>query len=144
FHLAYGTYLGIAAAGMLVLAACATPRRDHLGLSPGLAATLLAALGLLAALLLPWERLNGWTGIGLTLAPGAAAGALVTLAPLIYRRAELPLIGVAVLLATGGAFSVLDFPAGRAYGAWVGLAVATAFAVIAAVLGRPKGSRVPP
>ena len=143
FHYAYGTYLGIAAAAVLLLFAWVTPLRDHVRFAPANLLAFVLAVGLLVAFLLPWAQFNRTTEPGLLLAPGLAGAALASLVPLVFWRPELPALGAAVALVTAGAVSYLVFPAARAYGAWLALGLAGALALLALIVGRPSSLHLP-
>ena len=138
YDVGVGTFVGWVATALLVLGACATPLRSCVQRRPGNVLVLLAAAGLLATLLLPWARFGGTTGAGVALPPGTAAAVLAALVPLVYWRAELPLLGAAALLMAGGAVASVAFPVSKEYGAWIGVGVAAALAAVTLVIGRPR------
>ena len=143
FHWAYGAYLGIAAA-VLVLPVAATMERakivQHRSASQFGVLTLVAAL--LVALLLPWERFASparLTLLGIA-TPAAVVAAVLALCLLIVQlrpgpaaRLQRLLLPAAVALFTVAAFSTFTFPGSRAYGAWVGLGLAAALGALALI-----------
>jgi len=137
FGLAYGTYLGIAAALLAVVAAAAL-RSDELELFPAVRAWPACAcgLGLLAVLLLPWTKTalatetssTSFERLGVAIAPGAIAMALVVRFLAVRSQVERAnrealVLAAAVLLFVGGAVAV-DRPTTDRSPAWIGLGVA--------------------
>jgi hypothetical protein len=143
FHWAYGAYLGIAAGVLVLLAAGAIGRGKLLQHHSAFRlAALVLNVGLLVALLLPWQRFVGpvritLPGIGTPAAVVAGVFALwllfVQLRPDPAARTERLVLTAAVALFTGAAFSSLTFGGSHAYGAWFGLGVAAALAAFALI-----------
>ncbi len=156
FHYAYGAYVGVAAAIVVLLAAVASwrapdrpkpmARRDQ----ALRVAALVPAGGLLVALLLPWERYDApirlsFRGIA---SPAGIAAAAVTIwllvdwwsSPRGARGARVALAATTTLFA-GAAIGSAVFPGTHVYGAWIGLG--TAVALLALVVA-DAGLRRPP
>jgi hypothetical protein len=142
FHYAYGAYLGVAAAAVVVVAAGAM-RRQELGRfrSRSRLAWIVVGVALLVAFLLPWERFASpgthVTFLGIA-SPAAVVAAALTLCLLGFSwraeaRAERLVLAVAAGLFTGAAFSSLIFPGSHAYGAWIGPAAAIALVALAMI-----------
>jgi hypothetical protein len=134
FHLAYGAYLGLISAGVLLLAAALEWRTDVVREWPAalLAAVALTA-GLLVALLLPWR--STWLGVS---EPAAVVTVLFALCvPVVWARQRLGRhrLGLAAVVAlfTGAVFSSQTFLGDHVYGAWLGLAFGLALVLLAFV-----------
>jgi hypothetical protein len=152
FHYAYGAYLGIAGAIVVLLVPCALRRRElerYRSVS-GLA-SLVLAVGLLVAFLLPWVRFPapaGVTGLGIA-SPAAVVAAACTVCSWPAgpaARAERLVLTVAAALFTGAAFSSITYPDGsHAYGAWIGLGSAGLLVAVALLDGvRVPAMKLPP
>lgn len=143
FHWAHGAYLGIAAGVLVLLAAGTIGRRTLLhDRSASRCAALVLNVGLLVALLLPWERFASPVRITFPgiVTPAAVVAAVLTLWLLVVQprpdpaaRSERLVLSAAVALFTGAAFSSLTFPGSHAFGAWIGLAIAAALAALALI-----------
>jgi hypothetical protein len=141
FHLAYGSYLGIAAAG-LVLVGLALAGEASLPSRPTLRRLCAAVLsvGTLVALLLPWQQdavnghESGVTTLGIAAAPGliaAVAALCVLLGPLAGGRVgALTLAGLALVTLLFAAAASTTYFSVRDYGAWIGLGCAAAAALV--------------
>ncbi len=141
FHLAYGTYVGLAAAAFAVLGGVAAagetlrarpPLRRMLGI--------VFAGGLLVALLLPWQRVGPprsghLSELGVVNAPGVVAAVLaIRLLVVCWKRGttgrfEQTGLALASLLFVGAAVTP-RVEVAHAYGAWVGLAAAVALTLV--------------
>ena len=128
---AYGTYVGLGAVAVTLLAALLL-RRGELSAyrSPAAVAGALLVLGLLIAFLLPWMRFDGFEYTGIT-GPAAQVAAVFAICMPAARSAPVRL-GLALLTAlfTAAAFSTTTFPYGRAYGAWIGVGFALGLVVL--------------
>jgi hypothetical protein len=142
-HFAYGAYLGIAGVIVALLAAGVMRWRELVQYrSAGRLALLVLVVGLLVALLLPWER-STWgppTLLGIA-SPAAAVAAVLALCLLVASwsvdsaaRADRLVLSAATALFTGAAVSSITFPGSYAYGASVGLGFAVA--LVALVLSK--------
>jgi hypothetical protein len=156
FHYAFGAYLGVAAAGTVLLAAAAMRRGEvvpHRSISRLAFFTLLVVL--LVAFLLPWERFASparVTVLGIA-TPAAVVAAVLTLCLLVISWRPGPartvrlVLTLAVALFTGAAFSSLTFPGSHAYGAWLAVGAAGASIALALMDGgwfpRPELPRWP-
>jgi multidrug transporter EmrE-like cation transporter len=145
-QVAYATYIGIGAAAVALLGALML-RRAELSVyrSPGAAAGVPLAFGLLTAFLLPWARFAGFENTGIS---GPAAQVAAVFAICMPAASSAPVrLGLAVLTAlfTAAAFSTTTFPYGRAYGAWIGIGFALALVVLSLKGGgrRPDVGGVP-
>jgi hypothetical protein len=144
FHYAYGAYIGLAAAIVVVVAAAAM-RRDEIALYRSLSWLVMPVLvlSLLIALLLPWGQF-AWpvrfTFLGITYPAVVLAAAFALCLPLVWWRAPVArrLLAVGTALFTAAAVSSFVFPGSRAYGASIGVGVAT----VLAALGLIDGARV--
>ena len=152
-HLAYGAYVGLAAAALMVLAALLLRRAELLQYrSPSAVGAVILASGLLVAFLLPWEQfatLAEKTGIS---TPAAQVAAVVAICiPGAWSTRALsahfvrPGLAAAAALFTAAAFSTTTFPFNRAYGAWIGVGIAIAVVVFSLQGGirRPNPERIP-
>ncbi|TMM05912.1 MAG: hypothetical protein E6G02_06380 [Actinobacteria bacterium] len=137
FHLAYGAYLGLISAGILLLAAALELRPDAVRESPaGLLAAVVLTTGLLVAFLLPWRSI--WLGVS---EPAAVVTVFFVLCvPTVWARQRLGRhrLGSAAVVAlfTGAVFSSQAFLGDHVYGAWLGLGFGLAL-VLLAFIERP-------
>jgi hypothetical protein len=142
FHYAYGAYLGLAAA-MLVLLAGGVARREeavrHRSASQ-LAASILA-VGLLGAFLLPWlygAPVEGIAFPGIDDPPIVIAAAITLSLLAVWwpadsgPRTERLVLSAAAVLFIGAGFSVVR---GYSYGAWIALGLAIALVALALLDG---------
>jgi small basic protein len=122
---AYGTYVGLGAAAVTLLAALLLRRAElpeHR--SPTEAAAVLLVSGLLLAFLLPWTRFAGFENTGIA-GPAAQVGVVFAVCiPSAWSPRTRLALAVLAGLFTAAAFSTTTFPYGRAYGAWVGIGFA--------------------
>ena len=125
-----GVYLGCAAGGLAALAGLALRRKELF--AQRTAADVAAAafgLGLLASFLLPWERVDGITPIGLDSPAATLAAAALFVGAGWFRRAESrPRLAflLAIALLTGAAATGVTVGGATAYGTWVGVGCAVA------------------
>ncbi len=140
YHYAYGAYLGVAAAVVLLVVAGALVGPGlWRARSPLLPAAVLLGIALLVSFLFPWMQI--FPGIA---APAGVVAAGVTLC-LLATPANRLVLSVMALLFTVAAFtSVAVFGFSHADGAWIGVGLAVAL-VVAAVAGtRGLPSHEPP
>ena len=145
-QVAYATYVGLAAAAAALLGALVLRRAEvSVYRSPGAAAGVLLAVGLLTAFLLPWTRFAGFENTGIS-GPAAQVAAVFAICMPAARSAPVRL-GLVVLTAlfTAAAFSTTTFPYGRAYGAWIGIGFALALVAysLKGVIRRPDVEGAP-
>jgi hypothetical protein len=105
---------------------------------------LVLVVGLLVALLLPWERFSSGpppTILGIAI-PATVVAAVLALCLLFAwwsvdpaTRAERLVLSAGVVLFTGAAVSSITFPGSYSYGAWVGLGIACALVALALING---------
>jgi hypothetical protein len=153
FHYAYGAYVGLAAA-IVVLVAAGIARRGELARyrSSARLVPLVFVGGLVVAFLLPWWELPSpglpdLTYIGLASPAAVVAAALALCLPSFWSRPDTTpeeRLGVtgAVALLTGGAAVALTYEADRAYGVWPALGIALALVVWALLVERPGRPRL--
>jgi hypothetical protein len=144
-HFAYGAYLGIAGVVVALLAASVMRWRELVQCrSAARLAVLILVVGLLVALLLPWQR-STWgppTLLGIA-SPAAVVAAVLLLCLLVAwwrvdsaARADGRLVlSAAAAVFTGAAVGSITFPGTYAYGAWVGLGIAVALVALALIKG---------
>jgi hypothetical protein len=131
-HYTTGSYLGVAGTIVVLVTAGAT-RRWELGRIAGARlATLLLAVGLLVALLLPWALLFFGTRVTLLggVTPAGVVTAVIALCLVVGQGNRLGVAAAAALF-TGAAFGTMTFYEQRAYGAWTGLGLALALVALA-------------
>jgi hypothetical protein len=141
YHVAYGTYVGLAGAALALLGAGLAGHLAWSGRPPRrrLCAAALAT-GFLVVLLLPWQRVGLPSSVGVSelgvADPSGAIAAMAALGLLLasWTRAgtrTLEFVGLALgaLLFAGAAFTV-GFGGVHAYGAWIGLALALLAALV--------------
>jgi len=139
FHLAYGAYLGLTSAVILLVAAVLELRTVAVREWPReLVAALVPTAGLLVALLLPWRSLEAptkITSLGISEPPAVVTVLLLLCVPVVWARPRLGRhrLGVAAVVAlfTGAVFSSQAFLGVHAYGAWLGLGCGLALVLLA-------------
>jgi hypothetical protein len=135
YHVAYGTYVGLAFAALALLGA-ALARHGAFSVRPPVRHLCAAAVatGFLVALLLPWQRAGLPSSVRVSelgvAEPSGAIAAVSALGLLLAawtnagtRALERVGLALATLLFAGAAVTV-GFGSVRAYGAWVGLGLA--------------------
>lgn len=147
-HYVYGAYLGIGCSIALVLITMPL-RRDEILRRPRVSelVTIGAGAGLLVSLLLPWTREAQpptVAGDGITLGIESSAGVLAAaLAISSWSRSarERVVFAAAAAVLAGAAVpeSYIEADIHRAYGTWLGLALAVALAGAAALSARATG-----
>ncbi len=135
-HFAYGAYLGLAAALVVVIATLAPHRRaiaSHRSVAHLVGVAFVAAL--LGTLLSPWWHFqdysgNSWTTLGVADPATTVAAALVVCLPIVWWRRGAAAPFVALLLAAAGALftigAVSPFRSSLATTAWVAIGFAAA------------------
>jgi hypothetical protein len=143
-HAAYGTFVGIAASGVLLVGALLAV--GGMPLTARRIGIVAATSTLLVALLLPWGRVDAdlvakgqptpdYQGILLT--SGLLAALLACLAA--ARRAPSFPLAAGALLFGAATFSQMTYPFHRAYGAWLGLAASVGLVAASLPVRLPRG-----
>jgi hypothetical protein len=136
-HDAYGAYLGIASAGLTLLAAFALGRASIRRPNAAEAVATLLVVGLLASYLLDWAKAGGQTSASF---PGVVLAVVVLAAAAVcfVLRGTPRLYGAAAIavLTGAGVTSVASEPTVTvSYGAWMALGFAVALVALAAIAG---------
>jgi hypothetical protein len=138
----YGSFLGLAVAGIAVLSGLAYRRRELLRPPPGAADAigLILGLALLGAFLLPWIGVAGHAETHSPHGIENPAAAIAVLALILGgsrlqreagRRWRLA-VAIAIAVLTGGAASAIGLVGTQLYGAWIGVGLAVSLVAVEA------------